>query len=65
LTPADLKIISSNTRLCDVYNYRLWWKEDDPDTYLIFANNSDTTIQAGEQVFYSYGNRANSYLFSK
>ena len=32
------------------------------DTYFTFINKNRETIQAGEQVFYCYGNRTNKFL---
>ena len=44
LSAEDKEIIKTNTRLKEVYNYRLWWKEGDPETYMVFVNTSDRAI---------------------
>lgn len=56
--------ISSNTRLREVYSYR-WWTDDDRETYFVMVNKSGKAIKKGEQIYYNYGRRNNSYLLQK
>ncbi|TNV79895.1 hypothetical protein FGO68_gene12039 [Halteria grandinella] len=62
LSDEDLAIISSNPRLQEVYNYRDWYRENDPNNYMVFINTGDSPIEAGEQLYFSYGRRTNAYL---
>jgi hypothetical protein len=42
---------------CDVEN-----KKDIENTYFMMVNNDRRTLEAGEQIFYSYGRRNNAHL---
>jgi hypothetical protein len=57
--------ISKDTRLKEVFNYRDWYQHDDDNNYMVFINGGERAIEAGEQLFFSYGFRSNSYLLNK
>jgi len=45
----------------DAYNDR-WYRYNNDDTYFILVNRRGTSIMPGEQVYFSYGKKSNSYL---
>lgn len=61
----DFVAIARSQRLREVYHYRDWYRDQDPDNCLVFANTSDKPILAGEQIHFSYGRRTNAYLLLK
>jgi hypothetical protein len=42
-----------------------WYRTDNPDTYFVLVNMEERTIKAGEQVFFQYAEKSNSYLLEK
>jgi len=42
-----------------------WWKHGDPEAYIALVNCEPTPVEAGQQVFYCYGRRSNSFLLLK
>lgn len=58
----EFEAISSNTRLREIYSYR-WWRDEDRENYFVMINKGAHPIKKGEQIFYNYGRRNNSYLF--
>jgi len=49
--------------LLDIYRNR-WWNPKCKNSYFIFSNTHATkSLRANDEVFYSYGERSNAYLF--
>jgi len=47
----------------DIYRNR-WWNPKCKNSYFIFSNTHATkSLRANDEVFYSYGERSNAYLF--
>jgi hypothetical protein len=63
LTPEELAQVNKNEKLLDIYRNR-WWNPKCKNSYFIFSNTHATkSLRANEEVFYSYGERSNAYLF--
>lgn len=60
----DFETISNNTRLREIYSYR-WWADKEVDNYFVMVNKESRTLMPGEQIYYNYGRRSNSYLLLK
>jgi hypothetical protein len=63
LTPEELAQVNKNEKLLDIYRNR-WWNPKCKNSYFIFSNTHATkSLRANDEVFYSYGERSNAYLF--